>query len=158
MAEPSLTRILTATGGSGAAVSNDLSSDGAYVRAITEPQCLAPAMAERIHVVRGERTIREFATQLGMHPETVRRYCKDGKPSVEFIQKCCIHLKINGEWLLLARPPISSLEIRTHQLKLSSTTELLSELARRLANSFIWQRQELRDASTDGPISLAADE
>lgn len=96
---------------------------------IEEMGCSPPAMASRIRELRGRLSYRELAIALELNPETVRRYCRDGKPSVQFVQRCCLRLGASGEWLLLGRGPLRAADILRHRLREASVRELLGELA-----------------------------
>lgn len=96
---------------------------------IEELGCSPPAMAARIRELRGRLTYRDLAVTLDQNSETVRRYCRDGKPSVEFVQRCCLRLGVSGDWLILGRKPPYAADVRRHQLRQASVRELLSELA-----------------------------
>lgn len=99
---------------------------------IEEIGCSPPAVSARIRELRGRLSYRDLSIALELNPETVRRYCRDGKPSVEFVQRCCLRLGASGDWLLLGRGPLRAADILRYQLRQATVRELLGELAVRL--------------------------
>lgn len=98
---------------------------------IEEIGCSPPAVAARIRELRGTCSYRDLAATLDLNAETVRRYCRDGKPSVEFVQRCCLRLGVSADWMILGRDPKRAADIRRFQLRQATVRELLGELASR---------------------------
>lgn len=58
------------------------------------------ALLERIQSVVGGVAYREIAEQTWVHPETVRRYVTQGRPSVFFVAAMCRAFCVSPSWLL----------------------------------------------------------
>ena len=74
------------------------------------------ALLARMKRVVGGTTRRTIAERTGVHPETVRRYLNDGRPSAFFIAALCRAYDMAPGWLLLGEPPTSGHEgAETHR-------------------------------------------
>ncbi len=54
----------------------------------------------RMQVITKDATLREIGDATGVHPETVRRYLADGRPSAYFLAGLCRSFNVDPWWLL----------------------------------------------------------
>jgi hypothetical protein len=57
----------------------------------------------RMQAVTSGATLRALGDATGVHPETVRRYLTDGRPSAFFLAGLCRMTGVSPSWLLLGR-------------------------------------------------------
>lgn len=79
--------------------------------------CSAEALAARMLTVVGDATLREVATDCGIHRETARRYLHGATPpSLVFIAVFADRYDVSLEWLLCGRGPMYRSMLRQHHL------------------------------------------
>ncbi len=61
---------------------------------------------ERLKILKGKRSLKEFARLIGIPVSTLHYYLKGREPSISFLQMVCTRLAIREEWLLLGKGPI----------------------------------------------------
>lgn len=65
------------------------------------------SLGERLKVVRGKISQKEFGEMFGAAPNSVRRYeNNEGPPNTDFILSICEHYNINPMWLLTGEGPM----------------------------------------------------
>lgn len=89
-------------------------------------------LANRLVIATGDRSIRQIASELGMNPETVRRYMAGRAPSFEFLAAICRKYDVLGSWLLLGEGPRTHKEFVEQTLHEVKANEMLEMIARRL--------------------------
>jgi transcriptional regulator with XRE-family HTH domain len=62
-----------------------------------------PGLAERLAKIRGDRSQRQFATDLGVCQQNVNRYEAGQTPHVDFLVTLAEHEKVSIDWLLLGK-------------------------------------------------------
>lgn len=106
----------------------------------TEPTSLpnqhthASTLHSRLAVVVEDRPFAEIAERTRLPRETVRRYLLGGEPSVEFIVALCTRFGIRAHWLLTGEGPMHTESTVAYSLAHASPRELLSALARHMAD------------------------
>lgn len=80
------------------------------------------------------KSVRVIASETGFCAETVRRYLRTSKCSVEFVATLCTRYGLSAEWLLFGRGSPDYEDQAKSVLAQASFGSLLSELARR------WER------------------
>lgn len=64
-------------------------------------------LGERLKIVRGRISQKDFGTKFGVVPNTVRKYENDeGSPNTDFIMGVCEEFNINPLWLLTGEGPM----------------------------------------------------
>jgi hypothetical protein len=69
-------------------------------------------ITDRLKIIMGPMSGREFAKKLGKSPTTVNEYLKGRIPPADFIELVCVQFKINPWWLLAGEgemyaPPVA---------------------------------------------------
>jgi transcriptional regulator with XRE-family HTH domain len=64
---------------------------------------LRELFARRVARVRGERSQRQFASQVGVFQQNVNRYEKGTMPHTDFLMTLAVKENISLDWLLLGR-------------------------------------------------------
>lgn len=109
-----------------------------------ESGALADAVRERMCSVLRGKSIRTISVETGFCPETVRRYLRSSKCSVEFVARLCERYALNADWLLFGRGQPEQARHAQHVLESTDVPSILIELAQR------WQHLEHRlDAVTE---------
>lgn len=62
----------------------------------------------RLWILRGGRTIRRFAQDIGVHHETLRRLLQGQPPSAEVLANICLTHDVSANWLLLGIGPANA--------------------------------------------------
>ena len=103
--------------------------------------------AERARCALTGRSYRQIGLDTNTHPETVRRYLRDGRPCARFLAAICQAYGLNPAWLLLGRPPVTD-PGGTGPLRVVTVLELQGEQARVLGTAC--QRGEPASAGQNG--------
>lgn len=91
--------------------------------------------ALRITQAIGTRSYARAGHELGVHPETLRRYCHGtSAPSVEFLFAVSETYAVNPDWLLHGRGYMWRSEQQRHAIETASPRELLRALVDKLRN------------------------
>ncbi|GEM_PF-4642813 len=75
-----------------------------------------PNLTARIRVATKGQNTREVSYTTGVNRESVRRYLKGGKPSVEFIRQVCLRYNVLADWLILGEGPRTREELKSELL------------------------------------------
>ena len=65
-------------------------------------------LAARLRKGASNRSFREIASRTGSNSETVRRYLRDGNPSVRFLARFCLEFRVSADWVLGNAPRIKA--------------------------------------------------
>lgn len=96
------------------------------------------ARAMRIAEAIGPRSYARAGLELGVHPETLRRYCRGtSAPSIEFLFAVSERYDVNPEWLLHGRGSVWRREQPRHAIETASPRELLRVLVDKLRSTSI---------------------
>lgn len=96
-----------------------------------DPESFTDEMTQRLIEITGDNSYREIARRTGFHAETVRRYMQGtSKQSVEFVSTVAREFNADDSVLLRGHPVAPS----QASLRLTSTTDLIGELTRRLVD------------------------
>lgn len=71
--------------------------------AIAAVQRLKRGLAGRIAEVRGQRSQRRFASELGVFQQNINRYANGATPHVDFLITLALNEKVSVDWLLLGK-------------------------------------------------------
>ena len=69
-------------------------------------QRLKSKLPSRIAQIRGDRSQRRFALDLGVFQQNVNRYESGTTPHVDFMMTLALKEKVSIDWLLLGKGPI----------------------------------------------------
>jgi len=58
-------------------------------------------ISQRLKNIRGQTSLKEFAENLGVHPNTITNYEKGRTPDADFLTLVCEKYKVNPTWLLI---------------------------------------------------------
>lgn len=114
-------------------------------------------IAERLLLVRGKIKQGEFATLLGVNPNTLRSY-ENGRscPNQEFLERICVQFSVSAEWLLLGHGPMRRKEERpasTPEPEQAQPSEIASTTTcarcERLEEELTEERRERRELSAE---------
>ncbi len=64
------------------------------------------AISERLKILKGNRSLNEFAKELNIPSSTLHYYFNGRTPTISFLLKVCSKLNVREEWLLLGEGPI----------------------------------------------------
>ena len=67
---------------------------------------LKAGMSDRIAKIRGDRSQRAFAQDLGVYQQNVNRYEHGQTPHVDFLIRLALDEKVSLDWLLLGKGPM----------------------------------------------------
>lgn len=110
-----------------------------FPRSLRGMSCTMPRMdtetiSDRLRIATKARTAKQVADEIGMNPETVRRYFNGHAPSAEFLAKVCKVYEVNGTWMLTGMGYPTMQGAKKDALNLSGHTELLDTLASKLTH------------------------
>ena len=67
-------------------------------------------LVERLTLLMGEKSARQWASDLGVNHRTLLNYLSGREPSAGFIVCVCEHMLVSADWLLLGRGTIKATE------------------------------------------------
>ena len=110
---------------------------------------LEAGLRERLNIIRGDRSIRWFAAQLGTNPETMRRHLQSGRLPASVLCVACDRFHVDPQWLLTGKGVPNPESVIDHAIRGASSSALAAELGRRLDRQFkVGSRQNA--PSSDG--------
>jgi transcriptional regulator with XRE-family HTH domain len=86
-----------------AALTNRPSMSGGETMASANVERMKRRLAERIASVRGDRSQRQFARDLGVFQQNVNRYESGTTPHTDFLITLALKENVSLDWLLLGR-------------------------------------------------------
>lgn len=106
-------------------------------------------IGERIRLLRGNETRKSFAEKIGIHQQTLYIYEKGKRdPDRETIEKICLNLKINVNWLIFGKEPKYTEEVYTpeeHTLTLCRHCQTLENKLQEMEQERKEKDKELRE-------------
>lgn len=92
-------------------------------------------LLSRLHAVKGDRSIAQFADFLGVHRETCRRYLIGTSVPASFIATLCEREGVNANWLLLGIEPAHGTDQLTMFREAVNTDRLTIEVSKGVARA-----------------------
>ncbi|MBI5213188.1 MAG: helix-turn-helix transcriptional regulator [Nitrospirae bacterium] len=65
----------------------------------------------RIKIIKGNRTLKDFAALMGIPLTTIHTYLNGREPSIGFVKRAHEKLNVNPEWLITGKGPIYKNEL-----------------------------------------------
>lgn len=102
---------------------------------VADTDCSRSAIRERLKFALARQTCRAVGLRTSTHPETVRRYLSDGRPSVEFLSAVAHEYGLSCDWLLSGNGPVFKNEIPDFVIHGAPLSRLLRAIAEKLSAS-----------------------
>ncbi len=105
---------------------NETAASASRIRRVpAHASCSSEIVAARMLAVVGDATLREVATDCGIHRETARRYLHGASPpSLVFVAVFADRYGISLEWLMCGRGPMYKSMLRQHHLAEASIRDV----------------------------------